>query len=238
MLHTFSDGSVLYKIKAHELISIPVWKGNRFINLDHANQIKKEIGDAIQTLDSSIFRVVKYKDGKIEQKFLADGQHRQYVMRKYYEENVLFALNFDVILIEKTVDSEADAIEYFNTLNNSKPQQDNDPKLLANKYILAMIKQFKIHIRPEGKTTKRPFLSSDALRKVLEENATLLKQSNDSVKLFIEKVDSWNKKKINEYELRSAFIQTKEQSVLSNCIDKKFVLAFDVKLPWVKECLT
>ena len=149
---------------------------------------------------------------------------------------MLFALNFDTVIIEKTVDSEAEAIEYFNTLNNSKPQQDNDPKLLANKYILALEKFYKKLIRPEVVATKRPFLSSDTLRKVLEDNSSLLKQSSDSITTFIKKVDKWNKKMINEYEVGSAF-QTKDRSVLENCIKKEFVLAFDQKLPWVKECL-
>ena len=237
MLHTFSDASVLQKIKAKELIGIPVWKGNRFIDIAHAQQIKHAIADNIERLDSSIFGIVKYKDGSSEQRFLVDGQHRQYVMKKYYEENVLFALNFDVLLIEKTVESEADAIEYFNTLNNTKAQQDHDPKLLANKYILTLIKHFKKLIRPEGKTTKRPFLSSDLLRKVLEENASKLKQSDENVKNFVQKVDTWNKKKINEYEVKSALIQTKDKSILENCLEKKFVLAFDITLPWVSDCL-
>jgi hypothetical protein len=236
MLHTFSDGSVLQKIKAKELVGIPVWKGNRFIDLAHANKIKEAIGDKIEALDSSIFRIVKYRDGDVTQKYLVDGQHRQYVIKSYYEDNVLFALNFETIVIEKTVDSEADAIEYFNTLNNAKPQQDNDPKLLANKYILALEKFYKKLIRPEGVGTKRPFLSSDALRKVLEENGSMLKQSNEHVKTFIKKVDAWNKKMLTEYEVGSAF-QTKDRTVLESCIKKGFVLAFDLKLPWIKESL-
>lgn len=237
MLHTFSDGSVLKKIKAKELVGIPVWKGNRFIDLNHANKIKEAVGPKIENLDSSIYRIVKYRDGDVTQKFLVDGQHRQYVIKKYYEENVLFALNFDTLIIEKTVECEADAIEYFNMLNNSKPQQDNDPKLLANKYILALEKFYKKLIRPEGVGTKRPFLSSDALRKVLEDNGPMLKQSSDSIAAFIKKVDMWNKKMITEYEVGSAF-NAKDKTVLENCIKKEFVLAFDVKLPWIKECLS
>jgi len=236
MLHTFSDGSMLKKIKAKELVGIPVWKGNRFIDMQHANKIKEAIGDKIESLDSSIFRVVKYKDGDVTQRFLVDGQHRQYVIKSYYEDNVLFALNFNTIVIEKTVECEADAIEYFNTLNNAKPQQDNDPKLLANKYILALEKFYKKLIRPEGVGTKRPFLSSDSLRKVLEENGSMLKQSNEHVSLFIKKVDAWNKKMITEYEVGSAF-QAKDKTVLENCIKKEFVLAFNPQLPWVRECL-
>jgi len=237
MIHTFSDTSVLKKIKAKELAGIQVWKGNRFIDKEHSKNIASAI-NKIESLDSTIFRVVKYKDGTIEQKYLVDGQHRQLVIKNYFEETTLFPTNFDVLVHEKTVDSEAEAIEYFNAINNVKPQQDNDPKILANKYILALEKHFVKLIRPEGKGTKRPFLSNDLLRTELEKNASMLKQSNEFVKRFVERVDAWNKKKIKDYEL--SLIERKEDSVLSvlkSCIDKKFVLAFDPKLPWIKECL-
>lgn len=236
-LFTFSDGSTLYKMKAKELANIPVWKGNRFIDLAHANQIRQEIGSKIESLDSGVFRVVKYKDGTIEQRYLVDGQHRQYVLKKFYEENVLFAQNFDVLVNEKTVDTEADAIEYFNILNNVKPQKDTDPKLLTNKYIQALIKKFPGSIKPEGSGANRPNLSSDKVRTILEQNAHLLKQSPQAVAAFIDRVVEWNKKKIAEYELRSAF-STKDENLMKRSIDKKFVLAFDTKLPWIAACLS
>jgi len=241
MLHTFTDRSVLKKIKASELVLIPVWKGNRFIDLGHATSIKNAIGDNITSLETTFFRVVKYKDsnGGQEQNYLVDGQHRQYVIKKYYEEHCILPTSFDVIIHETTVDSEADAIEYFNAINNVKPQQDNDPKMLANKYILALEAHYKKGklIRPEGKATKRPFLSNDLLRGVLEENAVLLRQGAEFVGRFIKKVDEWNKKKLGEYENFCGFIHAKEMGVLDSCIEKKFILAFDPKLPWVKECL-
>jgi len=234
MIHTFNDKSILVKMKAKELIGIPVWKGNRFIDLEHAERISSAI-ENISNLDSTIFRVVKYMDNSIEQKYLVDGQHRQHVIKKYYKENdtfYAFTINFDVLVHEKTVDSEAEAIEYFNVINNVKPQQDNDPKRMADKYVLALENKFPKLIRFG---TKRPFLSNDLLRKGLEENASMLKQSDEYVKRFIERVNAWNKKKIQEYEL--GLIETKEQSILKSCIEKKFILAFDVKLPWIKECL-
>jgi hypothetical protein len=48
---------------------------------------------------------------------------------------------------------------------------------------------------------------------------------------------TWNKKKIEEYTLGSVFVATKERSILESSLEKKFVLAFDPKLPWIKECL-
>jgi hypothetical protein len=238
MLCSFSDGSVLRKIKAKELVGVPVWKGNRFIDLAHAELIKSAIGGVINALDSTIFRLVKYKDSVSgqEQTYLVDGQHRQHVIKKYYEEHYILPINFDVMVHEKTVDSESEAIEYFNAINNVKPQQDNDPKMLANKYILALEKKFVKLIRPEGKATKRPFLSNDLLRVALEGNAGLLRQGDAFVRRFIERVDAWNTKRIRDYEL--GLIERREETVLDTCLKKKFILAFDARLPWVKECLS
>ena len=237
MIHTFLDKSVLLPVKAKELVGIPVWRGNRFLDIAHAEKIKESIGHKIELLDKAIYSVVTYKEGEKTQRYLVDGQHRQYVLRKYFEENVILPYNFTLLIIEKAVEDEAEAIEYFNIINNTKPQYEDDRKLLANKYMLALIKKFPKLIRPEGKTTKRPFLSSDLLRKVLEENAPLLKQSNDIITNFVENVNVWNNKKITTYEIGSVIIQNKEKSVLESCLDKRFVLAFDAKLPWIKDCL-
>ena len=237
MIHTFLDKSVLTKINAKELVMIPVWRGNRFLDIAHAEKIKESIGNKIELLDKAIYSVVTYKEGDKTQKYLVDGQHRQYVLRKYFEENIILPYNFPLLVIEKAVEDEAEAIEYFNTINNVKPQYEDDRKILANKYMLALMKKFPKLIRPEGKATKRPFLSSDLLRKVLEENSNLLKQSNDNITNFVEKVTAWNIKKITEYEIGSLIIHNKDKSVLDSSLEKRFVLAFDVKLPWVKDCL-
>ena len=65
----------------------------------------------------------------------------------------------------------------------------------------------------------------------------MLKHSKEFMKNFITKVETWNKKKIEEYTLGSVFVATKERSILESSLEKKFVLAFDPKLPWIKECL-
>ena len=242
MLHNFNDGSVLKKVKVRELLGIPVWRGNRHIDEQHARQIKHDIGDNISCLDTSVFRAVRYKENNKEQRFLIDGQHRQYALRAYFEENIMIP-DFDVLLIEKEVDSESDVIEYFNMINNVKPQYENDPRLLGNKYILALEGAFNVNrrnplIRPEGKATKRPYLSSDAVRNEIEKYGHMLKQSPAFVAKFISEVREWNKKALAECELRSIYASPKDHSILDNCLEKKFILAFDSKLPWIRECLT
>ena len=241
MLHTFSDKSILKRISAKTLVGIPVWKGNRYIDNYHANQIKNDIGDDIQKLDDTIFRLLIFKEGNKEQRFLADGQHRQFVIKSYFEENFCIP-DFDVLIIEKIVEDESEAIQYFNTINNVKPQHDNDINHIVNKYIKVLEDKFNkdkknLLIKPLDKTTKRPFLSSTLLRKILEEHGSLLKHSKEFITNFVTKVETWNKKKIEEYTLGSVFVATKERSILESSLEKKFVLAFDPKLPWIKECL-
>lgn len=235
-LHTFQDDSKLYKINVRELLAIPVWRGNRHIDIVHAESLRKEIGSNISFLDASIFRTIRYNEDGIDQKYLIDGQHRRYVLQKYFEEN-LSVPDFEIILIEKTVDDESGAIEYFNVLNNVKPQHESDTKLMANKYICELEKTFNtnkksLFIRPPGKNTKRPYLSSDVLRKELEVHSNQLKQSPRYIAQFIQKVQEWNIKKVIEYTNTES-----NEKVLKSCLEKNFMLAYDTKLSWVGECL-
>jgi hypothetical protein len=239
MFHVFCDGSVLRKVSVIELLGIPVWRGNRHIDLEHVKNIEKEIGENIECLDSTIFRIVTYKDGDIQQRYLIDGQHRQQVIKNVYQVN---KKDFEVLIVEKDVEDESQAIDYFNQLNNVKPQFEYDSKLIVNKYIAALEKKFNTNkknllIRPEGKTTKRPFLSSSLLRSVLETHAKQLKSSKEILQEFVTKVEAWNTKKINEFELQSLYANSKEKSLLEATIEKKFALAYDPKLSWIGECI-
>lgn len=239
-LHTFSDNSVLKTINVTDLIAIPIWRGNRHLDVHHAINIKKEIGNNIKSLDNTIFRIITYMEDGIEQKYLIDGQHRQWVIRSYFQENMCVP-DFTILVIQKHVEGESDAIEYFNALNNVKPQHESDSKLLANKYILALEKCWNNKkcnmIRQEGKTTRRPYLSSNLLRMVIEMYPSLLKQDNEYVKYFVERVIEWNKRRTEYYALLLAYEKVKDASILQQCVDKGFILAYDQKLPWVKECL-
>lgn len=239
MFHVFHDGSVLRKISVIELLGIPVWRGNRHIDLEHVKNIEKEIGENIESLDSTVFRIVMYKDDDIQQRFLIDGQHRQQVIKNIYQ---VQKKDFDVLIVEKDVEDESQAIDYFNQLNNVKPQFEYDSKLIVNKYIAALEKKFNMNkknllIRPEGKTTKRPFLSSSLLRTVLETHAKQLKSSTEFIEEFMKRVEAWNTKKITEFELQSLYASSKDKSLLEATIEKKFALAYDPKLLWIAECL-
>ena len=231
MLHTFNDGSILISMTARQLIAIPIWKGNRILDEAHTNIISTGVGSNIQSLDSAIYRIVKYKELNVsnvlvEQKYLIDGQHRAFIIKKHFDEN-LCVPDFPVVVIEKNVDSETDAIEYFNMLNNVKPQHWNhDPSLLANKYIAAMEAKFNVDkknplIRQKG--TKRPYLSADKLREMLIVNSSRLKHTAPDIKKFIEAVSKWNVEELKK-------IQLLKNSKLRLLMKKKIkLISFSVK---------
>ena len=59
MLHTFSDKSILKKYNVKELIGIPIWRGNRHIDMSHVKQIKQDVRDNISCLDSKHNSITK-----------------------------------------------------------------------------------------------------------------------------------------------------------------------------------
>ena len=242
LLHTFHDRSVLRRISARDLIKIPIWKGNRTIEVAHAEEIFCAIGGNVRCLDSSIFRIVKYMEmnasGALqEQKYIIDGQHRAYCIKKFFDETVCEP-DFDIVVMEKVVDDETEAIEYFNQLNNVKPQHfQHDPAILANAYIAGLDKKFKHKLIRPG-ATKRPYLSADKLRDALKLCGERMKPGAENVVRFVAAVVAWNESELKTLEIRTMLPGEKEVGIINNCLEKKFALAFDSRLRWVRECLT
>jgi len=243
MLHTYNDGSVLKLITARELVALPIWKGQRILDKLHSDSIKTAVGQNVLSLDSG-YSVVKYKeettDGSLViSSYLIDGQHRASVIRDYYL-NTVCEPDFNVTIIEKTVESESDAIEYFNKINNVKAQQWRmDPNLLINNYISALEKVFNKSkkcplIRP---TNIRPYLSSVNLREALANNTRLLKNSKDDVAKFVEAVIKYNKEMVTKFSLDLTLSETKDSKLKERAVTVGFALAYDTKLKWVHELL-
>jgi hypothetical protein len=139
LLHIYSDGSKLYKMSALSLTRISIWKGNRIIDHEHVKNIKESINNTAYLLDSG-YKIIQYDETDenyniVKKSYLIDGQHRITVVSKYFED-INNTKDFLVTVTEIHVDSEADAIEYFNRINNVKPiQYEEDPNLIVNKYI-------------------------------------------------------------------------------------------------------
>lgn len=238
-LHTYSDGSILRRMTARELIRIPIWKGNRIMDAEHANVIKQAIRGNIQLLDSG-YRIVKYYEqdatGRpLLQSYIIDGQHRTYVLRDFYDTS-LCEPDFELTVTEKQVASESEAISYFNALNNVKPQcWKTDKNLLANQYITELETQFNKRkrqqlIRPSN--THRPYLSSDRLRESLLYYSDML--TDDGAKAFANRAVEYNRDLVENTTLAIAINpDQKEINILTKAIDASFMLGVMSPMKWI-----
>ena len=222
MLHTYSDGSVLRVMDASALIHIPIWKGQRNIDLLHVKNIKESTKAYL--LDSG-YKIIQYEEDGIKNSYVIDGQHRISVVKEYFETKTIedeyfenLIKDFKVTVTEVKVNSEADAIDYFNKINNVKPIQYEEPNLIINKYIQAFDKQF-----PGMLKIKRPYLSTDKLRESLHTKSLKLSVDN-----FVKECNIQNTKMIQ-------YIKTvhrkKDENIIKRMIELDFALAWDLK--WI-----
>ena len=244
MLHKYNDGSILKCMSAKELITIPVWKGNRILDQLHATAIKNAIGSNINRLDSG-YTIINYQENTADNKmvtmsYLIDGQHRASVIRDFYRDTVC-ELDFQVTVTERNVDSESDAVEYFNTINNVKYQfWKTDTNLLVNKYIQKIeqvlnINKKSLSIRPGS--TCRPYLSSDRLREVLKNNSKYLKYTNDEIEQVVTKIVKKNKDLILQFQLDITQPNATDVKIKERAIAINFALAYDTSLKWIRELI-
>jgi hypothetical protein len=227
-MFTYSDGSILKTTMMKSFLKIPVWKGNRYIDMKRVESLAKEVGDQVQFLDSGYHVIIQEEDmdGKpLHQAYLINGQHRKELLERYYSSGLCLP-DFPMTYTEKIVETESDAIAYFNKINNMKPfHVDEDPRCVANRFVAAVEKGF-----PKGlirsKTTRRPYLSADLLREELEKYSKLLQLVDTAT--FVEKVQYYNTKRLAEMELEKAH----GKAIPEGYSEKKFALAENLK--WVQ----
>jgi hypothetical protein len=236
VLHKFNDDSILKVITARELIHIPIWKGNRIIDLAHVKVIKDAILD-IKSLDSG-YRIINLEElntsGKpIVQRYLIDGQHRAHILREHFHTN-LCEPDFNIVVVEKDVKSETEAIEFFNQINNVKPQQWNiEPAILVQPYLKEFEKRFNTKTKMvRSGNTYRPYLSIDKIREILISKSSFLSQNPLKIKAFGDKLIEINKKLLDDAPIEIV-INTKESKFYQRAMDIKFMLAVDPSFKWL-----
>jgi hypothetical protein len=240
MLHRLNDGSQVRLIQAKALVQIPIWNGNRTMSGEHVEKIKGSITD-IRNLDFGfrlVSRMDEDADGKpMRQTVVVDGQHRRQVLSDYFTEHP-DTPDFPIVIVEKEIQEESDIITYFNTLNTQKPiPWKSDRPLIANKYILALEKEFNTG---KGKglirsgSTKRPYLSVEKLREELCKKD--ISESPQDVAAFIARVKAYNMEFASDYATHLTY-KKPELDMIEKGKELKFMLAFDTKLAWVTLCL-
>lgn len=241
LLHTYSDGSKLFTMSAKSLVRIPIWKGNRIIDLGHVQNIKQSIHSKAYLLDSG-YKTIQYEEVDennipVKKTYLIDGQHRITIVNDYFD-TVIDASDFKVTVTEIRVDSELDAIQYFNTINNVKPiQYEEDTNLLINRYIEKLINGFPVKNKLfKNGATKRPYLSVDKLREALKKRFDKLKSI--STEKFVKECKYMNTKLIQELEIRSLNEKDKEVKMIQKILELEFALAWDDKFKWLDAILS
>jgi len=224
-------------MSARELVAIPVWKGNRILDAEHSASIKKKMID-VRLLDSG-YRIINCMEPNpsgtlVKQAYLIDGQHRAAILREHFL-TTLCEPDFVVIVTEKDVASELEAIEYFNVINTMKPQQwRTDPALLVNQYIAELEKRFnnkKTKMIRQGSTC-RPYLSVDRLREELFR--TSLPQEATAIQDFCDRAVAKNQELIAAAPMLMLGMQ-KDSRLYERAAEVNFALA--VNLRWIKECV-
>ena len=234
-LYIFSDKSVLRRSSARDLIKIPIWNGNRILNEEH----KKEIATSLQTLrslDLKPFHLVTYpcedEEGNEEIKtFIVDGQHRVSILKEAFYNNPEEE-NFDVLVVEKSCDSQADVSAYFKLLNTTRSiEWKEDPKMLANPYVNLFEATFNKGRKEKEKlvragVTKRPYLSLETLREIIVKHIDQIKK--ETPQQFVDRAVSLNKEWIEQ-----AKAHVPQDKSIDRAIAIGFILPQDMKWSWL-----
>ena len=234
-LFTSTDGQILGTASAKLVSCLPVWEGNRNILEDHVKDIQQSLGDHVENLNHTIFRVALVKlDTGVSKHYIVDGQHRAQVLKEYFEKNP-FNNDFDALVSIKEFEDEAEIIKYFQDINRVRAiQWKEDPNIIANKYIQVLLDYFQPPVK-KGKPailyfrhgrTRKPYISIDLVRQMLlakyDGNWTITPEQ------FLQQAQHHNEKlfqKIQEKTVRTPAEITQ--------FEYGFALANDEKFLWI-----
>ena len=172
-----ADGQIFSLESARWISEVDVWDGQRTILPDHVKEIQQSLGDHVEHLNSTIFRIaVITTDLGTKRQLLVDGQHRAQVLKDWFSNP--FNTDFQVIVSKKEFANEAEVIAFFKCLNCTRAiEWKEDPNIVANRYIQTLLNEFQ----PPGKKgkpeqvffragrTRKPYVSVDLVRRRLIE---------------------------------------------------------------------
>jgi hypothetical protein len=241
ILHVYNDGSKLVRMSVHTLLATPIWCGNRIIDMAHVQAIKDAItadDTSVRSLDSG-YKIITFTEddaaGKpVEARRIIDGQHRVEVIRGLLQ----LCDDFTVTATIKNVESESDAVDYFNKINNSKPiHYEEDPKLVVQRYMKALDESFpkKAKFFREAKT-RRPYVQKAELIDALVKHANQLRKIKPDA--FAKHVVNWNVRHLEEIKLEPAIVKVvKDAGIKTHAVEIKFALGLDTRFKWIEEVL-
>jgi hypothetical protein len=232
MNFTAADGQFFDIKSAKELSVLEIWHGNRTIDPLHVKKIKESLVQKVEMLNSTIFRVAIIKDEFEKEKYLIyDGQHRAQVLKEWFSD--IFNTDFQVIVAYRNFEKEEDIIKAFRDLNRQKAMEwKEDPKVVAQKYFLALVTKFRDEQRGKStdyfppRKTRSPYISSEKIIEVLVERHCEIWEKTPEE--FAESAFNKNNEML-ETIISKHTIRKTEQS----CYKIGFALALDDKFIWI-----
>ncbi len=240
-----ANGADVRILTAKDLVRIPVWKNNRIIDRAHVADIQRDVGSNVRQLDHGYHVALLAEEDAtghpVDQHYVVDGQHRLQVLKAHFDAT-LCAEDFPVLVFERRFTTEGELIEYFNTINKSKPVQPwVDETLILNNYVRALEVAFAgkrlALIRPGG--CHRPYLSSDRLRDALRGHMRVLPATQKGAEAFAAAAKAWNDRVIATGDVYVLGIRAaKKREYFEKGAKIGFVLAYDDRFAWIGEVLT
>lgn len=231
-LFTYSDGSILKKMRMSELMRIETWEGNRTVDRDHVAHIRETVRGNINVLDKNTFTIVSYADeesGDLVYRII-DGQHRVRVCHAAVLDTTF--QDFQVLVRHILCKTEADVIAEFQKINNTKAIPLQDTRLNVQPYVLALeaayaplARTLKTPLLRRGERTARPYMSVKKLYEMLGKAELTVSPAE-----FVAKANSYN----------ASLLETLKDKVVRSKMEESalrlgFALALDDKYMWIQE---
>jgi hypothetical protein len=241
-LFTFADGkSALYTISARKLVAFPVWEANRVMDQAHVSALET----AIQTPKEiqgpfSVVTYVNEETGKEENRII-DGQHRQEVLRRYFE-RVSATEDFPVLCRRYRIANHDAAVAIFQQINHCKPMvYKGSPTERLHEIVAALRRHFVVE-RKGGAATfliregcNRPALNVAHLETALKAYG-IHERTDLTVQQIVDHAEKMNGMYAEDPQARVPARAT--ENIWNRAIEAGFYLGLDPHCGWLAELAT
>jgi hypothetical protein len=234
-LFAFTDGSHLYKLSAKGFVAkFPVWEANRTLDEAHVSDLESAIKSPTEI--QGPFSVITYHDEENKQQNrVIDGQHRQEVLRRYFDRNP-GAADIEILVRRYQIKDHAAAIAIFQQINHAKPMvYKGSATERLHEFVSALRKHFvgdKANgsivalIRP---SCNRPFLSTEVLEQALKTYG-IHERTDLTAQTLVAHAESMNAFYAEDMKrINARFTKT----TLDRAMEYGFFLGLDPKCSWL-----
>lgn len=232
-LFAYADGSKLLKGSARKFVGFPVWEANRTMDEAHVSDLEATIKSPTEI--QGPFSVISYRDEENNiQHRVIDGQHRQEVLRRYFERNPSTA-DFDVLVRRYMIKDQTAAVAIFQQINHAKPMVYKGSSTERLHEFVSALKKHFVGERGSGlvayirTSCNRPCLSTETLEQALKTYGLHERPDLTADRLIAhaEKMNAFYAEDLSRISGR--FTKT----MMDRATEYGFYLGMDPKCPWL-----